>query len=128
MKLYLDYREKDGYEAISVLFHPHSETVDPFELLIYIGGESNPFYAGPANLEDIARQIFTSVGPSGANTEYLFKLAEAMKTIVPEEKQKHDQHLYELERLVKKMCDEEQPNNYKSVVCADESWQLLCVK
>lgn len=94
---HLNFREKGGYEAVPVVFHPQNTDIEPFKLDIYIGTSDNPFFLGPANIEDIASQIFQSEGPSGKNTEYLFELAAAMKQLVPEVQ---DKHLYDLEREV----------------------------
>ncbi|KAF8766526.1 putative glutathione-specific gamma-glutamylcyclotransferase 2 [Argiope bruennichi] len=95
---YLDYREKDGYEQIYVTFYPSTEDLKAFELKIYVANTDNPFYLGPASLDDIAKQIFLSEGPSGRNDDYLFQLAETMRKIAPHVK---DDHLYQLEKLVK---------------------------
>lgn len=104
---YLNFREKDGYDQKVVTFHPLNEDLMPFELSIYIGDTDNPFYLGPASLDDIAQQIYQSVGPSGRNDEYLFNLAETMRTLVPSVE---DAHLFQLEKLVKKL----NADNYNS--------------
>lgn len=123
---HLDFREKGGYERKSVLFHPSYSIKDiesfplesnapqgdlknaklfsapsenaPFYITIYIGGEDNPNYAGKEDLDTIAKHIVESRGPSGANTEYLYKLASAMRVIAPNV---NDEHLYSLEAAVK---------------------------
>lgn len=97
----LDYREKGGYEKTNVTFYPLESTVSPFDLDIYIGSKDNPYYLGPASIQDIARQIYSSQGPSGHNVEYLLQLAEAMKTIAPGI---DDKHLFELEAEVNSLC------------------------
>ena len=96
---YLDYREKDGYEQRTVTFYPCDSAFSPFELKIYVAEKNNPFYVGPAPLEDIAYQILNAVGPSGKNVDYLLQLANTMRILVPEV---HDDHLYQLEGLIKK--------------------------
>lgn len=89
----------------------------PFHLTIYIGDEDNPNYAGTENIDTIARHILVSHGISGSNTEYLYKLASAMRTIAPGVQ---DEHLFALERAVKQLEKEREsleldqfPYNYK---------------
>jgi cation transport regulator ChaC len=105
IRAHLDYREKGGYRPVRVKFHPQDCEIKPFDLEIYIGTPDNPFFLGPAEMEDIAQQIYHSEGPSGKNTEYLFELANALRTIIP---QCDDNHIFELEKLVKALSNEEQ--------------------
>ena len=77
---------------------------DAFELDIYIGTADNPYFLGPASVREIAGQIYRSCGPSGRNTEYLFRLAEATKAIAPPGVA--DLHLDELEAAVRQLCRE----------------------
>lgn len=101
VRQHLDYRESGGYRTVCVTFHPSDLSIAPFELDIYIGMPTNPYFLGPAPTADIAQQICDSVGPSGRNDEYLFRLAEAMKAIAPSV---YDRHLYELEFEVRQLC------------------------
>lgn len=103
VRAHLDHREKGGYASVSVTFHPEDNTHSPFDLEIYIGTEENPFYLGPADIQDIAKQIYQSEGPSGKNTEYLFELASAMKQLVPHA---YDDHLFTLEHEVRRLCEQ----------------------
>ena len=79
----LDYREKGGYQRHEVeLGLKHMTKVTG---LMYIATPSNPNYLGPAPLQAIAAQICRSRGPSGANSEYLFRLAQALKDMASED-------------------------------------------
>ncbi|KAJ8688583.1 hypothetical protein QAD02_024378 [Eretmocerus hayati] len=100
---HLDHRERGGYERKDVLFHPVSHTSeqeDPFHLVIYIAHESNSNFAGYEDIDTIASHISKCAGSSGHNTEYLFNLAIAMRSIAPKV---YDSHLYELEEAVKRL-------------------------
>lgn len=91
----LDYREKGGYSRHKVAVH--NDAGDPFaEALLYVGTADNPNFAGDAPLEDIAGIIRAAHGPSGPNTEYLFRLADALRKMGA-----HDEHVFALERLVR---------------------------
>jgi cation transport regulator ChaC len=66
------------------------------EALVYVATPSNPAWLGEAPLEQIAAQIRESVGPSGANLEYLLQLHEALVAMDGE-----DDHVAALVRLVR---------------------------
>ncbi|KAL3874847.1 hypothetical protein ACJMK2_037809 [Sinanodonta woodiana] len=102
VRLHLDHREKGGYSKVLVTFYPKNPDIIPFNLELYIGTEDNPNYLGPAPLEEIALQIYNSVGPSGKNIDYLLNLAEALRTILPDEE---DTHITELESRVKRLIN-----------------------
>lgn len=137
---HLDFREKGGYKKKTVLFYPcdFSKSVQstsnanvfsndltsistaslsiasdeaPFYLTIYIGEEDNPNYAGTENIDIIANHILVSRGISGSNTEYLYKLASAMRAIAPGVQ---DEHLFALERAVKRLEEERDKESQES--------------
>ncbi|PRP92616.1 ChaC-like protein [Enhygromyxa salina] len=72
----LDHREKGGYERRRVeVVHGAGRIAD---VLVYLATPTNPEWLGEAPLEQVAAQILTSVGPSGANVEYLLRLHDAL--------------------------------------------------
>ena len=100
---YLNFREKNGYEQVTVNFYPdnvdsHGESIP---LVVYIGTAENEHYLGEDTIENIAQQIAKSVGPSGSNKEYLFRLADALRELCP---QAVDNHLFELDSAVRSIC------------------------
>lgn len=99
----LDVREKGGYERRAVRLHLRPTTEEAKQLtdgevdgVVYFAAEGNINHLGPASLGEMAAQIARSVGPSGANSEYLFKLAAALRALDVD-----DPHVFELERSVR---------------------------
>ena len=115
---YLDHRERGGYTTHEVLFHPKHDLlggsdhgnqqqqcvpkVSTFTVLAYIATKLNPNYLGPAPIQDLAKQVVDSRGPSGCNTEYMLNLALAMRQIAPGVK---DEHLFSLEGKVREQLE-----------------------
>ena len=98
----LNVREKSYQERCELVIYNKNNEPLPEPALVFIGTSDEHLKLGPAPDEDIATQIANSEGPSGTNTEYLFKLAEFMEVEVPEYK---DAHLIEIKKLVKKIHD-----------------------
>ncbi|KAG8970443.1 hypothetical protein FRC03_008640 [Tulasnella sp. 419] len=101
VKAYLDYREKDGYteETIDVWgIVDGKEQVVVRNATVYVGRPDNPSFVGCEPIDQLARHIWKSEGPSGKNKEYLYKLAESVKALAPES---YDSHLDALETRVK---------------------------
>lgn len=90
---HLDHREKNGYERFDVSIEIDSSGVDA---VTYIAPPDNHAYLGPAPLDDVARQIVSSHGPSGSNLEYLLRLAQALRDL-----DARDDHVFELEARVR---------------------------
>ncbi|OWR44269.1 putative glutathione-specific gamma-glutamylcyclotransferase 2 [Danaus plexippus] len=97
---HLDFREKNGYSKETVTFYPKDGVTEPFKLTLYVATSNNESYAGPASIEDIAEQIISCHGPSGANKDYLYNLAEAMRQLAPDV---NDDHLFSLETAVRRL-------------------------
>lgn len=86
---HLDHREKNGYERIETAIQLDGRTVPG---LVYRASEDNHAFLGPASDAEIARHINESVGPSGANRDYLLELAAALRAMRIE-----DSHIFDLE-------------------------------
>lgn len=98
---HLDFREKNGYEKRVVTFYPYPDqsAAAMRDIVIYIATKENGSFAGHIHeIEAISKQIFEAHGPSGPNREYVFRLADAMRQLFPNE---CDEHLFELEAHLK---------------------------
>jgi cation transport regulator ChaC len=92
----LDHREKNGYQRFDVGLQCHTDPTEVLDAVVYIAPTDNFAYLGPAPIDQIARQIATSHGPSGSNRDYLLELAEALRDL-----DVHDEHVFELESAVR---------------------------
>ena len=97
--LALDLREKGGYRRRQVQLElvPSGQHV---EALVYVATERNPNYLGPAPLPEIAEQVLRSAGPSGSNTEYVLRLADALHDMDAE-----DAHVFALAERLRREVD-----------------------
>jgi glutathione-specific gamma-glutamylcyclotransferase len=93
---HLDHREKNGYLRLAeeIVFDDGSRSM----ALIYIADEHNAAWLGPADDDTIARQIATSEGPSGRNSDYLLELDAALRALG-----KQDAHVLELAARVRRL-------------------------
>lgn len=93
---HLDHREKNGYlrEEIPVKLSDGRVV----QGLVYIASPDNAAYLGQASIQDIAQHIFDSSGPSGANRDYVFDLADALRG-----HGEADEHVFHIERVLKEM-------------------------
>jgi glutathione-specific gamma-glutamylcyclotransferase len=89
----LDHRERGGYARVELRVHLLAGAGPVEGALMYLATPDNPHFLGPAPLPEIARQIARSHGPSGANREYLQRLAAALRDIGAD-----DDHVFSLER------------------------------
>lgn len=89
---YLDVREQGGYviAKVPVYFHQmgkhcrpsfNAQTEQHVHALVYVAVEGNNEWLGAASIDSIAQQIISCRGPSGQNSEYLIRLAEALLEI-----------------------------------------------
>ncbi|MEM7410711.1 MAG: gamma-glutamylcyclotransferase [Myxococcota bacterium] len=75
----LDDRESGGFERVGVpvVFDDAPAVAG----LTYVAPEANGNFLGPAEPEEIATQVCRSRGMSGTNTEYVLRLAEALRDL-----------------------------------------------
>lgn len=94
---HLDHREKNGYLRIFTPLHwLHEE--GGTEGIVYLATPDNAAYLGPASDSDIAAHIANSAGPSGPNSEYVLKLAQALRAM-----NEYDEHVFAIERELLKL-------------------------
>lgn len=75
----LDFREKNGY--LRMLMDLDFGGGQSARGVVYIAPAGNAAWLGPASTHEIARHIAGSMGPSGRNSDYVFKLAEALRAL-----------------------------------------------
>ena len=96
----LDLRESGGYQQhwVEVELCSQGKIGERVEsVLLYVASPSNSNFLGADSPDAMAEQIVQSRGASGDNTEYLLRLAEALREMGCE-----DEHVFSLESLVRK--------------------------
>ncbi len=92
----LDHRERGGYARLEVEIWLAAASERAVPGLVYVAGPENENYLGSAPLDAIARQVAGAAGPSGANADYVFELAAALRRM-----QVADPHVFELEAALR---------------------------
>ena len=88
----LDHREQGGYVRLDVRAFLHdADTFVP--ALTYFASSDNPNYLGSASVAEIAAQVRSARGPSGANADYVVRLAAALRELGVD-----DEHVFSIER------------------------------
>jgi cation transport regulator ChaC len=98
----LDYRERGGYvrHEVDATVRESGETV---RAVTWVARMENPYYLGPSPMDAMVAQIRDAVGPSGANVEYVLRLADTLRGWGIE-----DAHVFEIEAgLLGEMRQEE---------------------
>jgi cation transport protein ChaC len=88
--LALDHREKAGYERTIVDVTLEGGPIT--SATVYIAHRGNDWDAGHESQDAIVATIVRARGPSGTNVEYLFRLADALRSLGA-----HDPHVFALE-------------------------------
>lgn len=93
---HLDHREKNGYLRFTMTLHFDGGRVA--EGIVYIANPENAAWLGPADDAEIARHVAGAAGPSGRNSDYVRKLAEALRELGAD-----DPHVFEVEARLRRM-------------------------
>lgn len=100
---YLEYREKEGYTVhIEDIYGADGSVVVP-GAVVYVGRSDNPAFIGSEPIEQLAEHIWQSVGPSGANKDYLYGIARLVRELAPDS---GDPYLFALERRVRELDEQ----------------------
>ncbi|KAF4623203.1 hypothetical protein D9613_001362 [Agrocybe pediades] len=78
---------------LGLLSHRNAESLPATEA-------APPNQVGSEPLDHLGYTIWKSVGPSGPNKEYLYKLVESVRELSPDS---YDSHLYALESIVREL-------------------------
>lgn len=92
--VHLDHREKNGYVRAPVAI-TLADSAEVVAGVVYYASPDNPAFLGAAPLQDMARHIAGSAGPSGSNRDYLCQLASALEGL-----EAYDEHVFELNAMV----------------------------
>jgi glutathione-specific gamma-glutamylcyclotransferase len=74
----LDHRERAGYQRINLEVWTDAEQ---HQAVTWIAPPGNPYDAGQLPLEELTAHIRSCHGPSGANSDYVFQLEQALEAL-----------------------------------------------
>jgi cation transport regulator ChaC len=90
----LDYRERAGYERVQLVVTTATGVIDA---VTWIAPPGNEYDVGAMPLEALALHVRDSVGPSGRNDDYVFRLEQALAELGAP-----DPHITELSALLRR--------------------------
>jgi cation transport protein ChaC len=93
--LELDAREQGGYERRAVRAALRDEPRARIDAVTWVATAENTYHLGAAPLDAMVRQIRAAHGPSGANSEYVLRLAATLRAL-----DIHDAHVFAVERAL----------------------------
>jgi len=80
---YLNVREQGGYQILRL--PTRLLTGKTVSSMVYVASPENPYYAGSATPQVIAKHIFHCSGPSGRNRDYVYRLLDSLAEFAPPE-------------------------------------------
>ncbi|KZT35435.1 ChaC-like protein [Sistotremastrum suecicum HHB10207 ss-3] len=95
------YASENGYSVHHTDVYGFENGVEKVvapQAVVYVGRKDNHAFVGSEDLDVLAARIYTSVGPSGKNKDYLYDLADAVKKLAPES---YDSHIAALVHRVR---------------------------
>ncbi|MDN5865583.1 MAG: gamma-glutamylcyclotransferase [Gammaproteobacteria bacterium] len=95
---HIDRREKNGYLRFATTLDFGAGNAS--EGLVYIALEDNGAWLGCATEAQIARHIAAAAGPSGTNSDYLLRLAAALRELGAD-----DPHVFAVEARLRRPLD-----------------------
>jgi cation transport regulator ChaC len=93
----LDDRESGGFERYDLEVRFREPGRGPIRALVYVAGEGNPNFLGPAPLEEMASQVSRARGKSGTNADYVARLADALRALGAD-----DRHVFALASAIRR--------------------------
>lgn len=93
----LDHREKNGYLRCTVPLEFRDG--DSAQGVVYIAGRDNTAWLGPADDAAIAQHVAAAAGSSGSNSEYVLKLAQALRELGAD-----DAHVFAVEAALRQQA------------------------
>eukprot|EP01132_Coremiostelium_polycephalum_P004607 gene4607-5755_t len=96
----LDYREKGGYQKEEIDVFIDGKSTPHGKAMVYLATSDNTDFLGEDSIENIALQIFKSIGPSGRNIDYLLKLAKSLHDMGV-----IDEHVFAIEKIVLQLME-----------------------
>lgn len=110
----LEWREKQyDRKVFAAVYGADGEQLLP-RVLTYVGSDdpaANVNWGGAATQDELAEQIAYAHGPSGPNSEYLFKLADGLRALqkhqerLPGHEDIDDAHVFDLEQRVRHILE-----------------------
>ncbi|XP_072030899.1 glutathione-specific gamma-glutamylcyclotransferase 1-like [Amphiura filiformis] len=87
-----------GYDILNLPIFTTDGTTH--QAVVFLATPECELYMGPSSVESMARDIVSSHGKCGSNTEYLFRLVDFMRECLPGVV---DDHLFDLDSATKKL-------------------------
>lgn len=87
----LDERESGGFERLELEVRFADPARESARALVYVAPRGNPNFLGPAPFDEMVTQVVAASGKSGANAEYVLRLAQSLRELGVD-----DDHVFQL--------------------------------